>query len=534
MDDTKHIFISYSRRDTKSVDRIVEALHLAGYSAWIDRSGILGGSLWKRDIVVAIRDSNAFVIVLSPYSVASDNVRKELDLSQLYRKQVVPLLIAETAIPDEMQYQLIGIQQVAWNSFEEGSKELCGTLKSLNIERLDLPGDAGVLAEPILSWRQEALGIFGLTAALAAAIVYAVAGLIQKNAAVPLSLTPLMPMSLFAPGGTGFFSLGLFAILALLGIVFEYSKSLRPAVARLAAFFLLTIPLAFWKGQYITASLGVIAALAVGAWWSRRPKSGAGQASMAVHALILLGSVVLGATTQYLLAREPDGRSVIGVTPFEVVGDEALERKKVDLSNRLLLKLSAVFSRAGFQVVPREGFKEENLNDWSFDNWRVEKARQVEPRLLLRTTLRQCGFHALPGDPRPTSYTWFAEPYSPDLEPLLDFASASGSDTRVLSFRIAFKLLAAAPNSVGLSKEQRAAAIREIVKDVLTVARSGEDMAEQAQAAISLLAQPAMDEKKVLELLNSFTTDDNACDETAAKNRNANKKNVISYSEGGS
>jgi len=410
----KHIFFSYARRDREGVDRIVEALGKAGYDVWIDRRGIVGSRLWRREVVVAIRDSNAFILALSPHSMASVNVRKELDLCDDYRKQIVPLLLTETTIPDEMQYQLAGVQQIDCHDFGKGIEELCRTLECLKCERLD-PSTAGSVPEK--------------------------------------------------PDSSG--------------LARWFSGFLRPARVRLAAF-------------------------------------------------LLLGAVILGVAAQYLIRHHPGGPAIIGMTPFEVGGNEELEPKQVDLSNGLRLKLSAVFSRAGLKVVPQEGFKKENLDDWSYDNWLVTKAGQVEPLLLLRTALSRC----VPDGPRPASYVWLAEPYSSDLRPLPDVASASGPDTEVLSLRIAYELLTSIPGATGLSDEQRNAAMKEILYDALSVARR-RGMSAEARAATSLVGQPSPDSRKILALLDSFPKAETACNEAASRNRKAEEADARSYSGGG-
>lgn len=70
-----HIFISYARKDAEAANRLVGTLANAGYQAWIDRE-ITGGDLWKRRIVEAIDGADAFLVLLSPHSVASDNVQR--------------------------------------------------------------------------------------------------------------------------------------------------------------------------------------------------------------------------------------------------------------------------------------------------------------------------------------------------------------------------------------------------------------------------------------------------------------------------
>ena len=49
-----HLFISYSRRDTKVVDRLVRKLEIVGHDVWLDREDIQGGALWRQQIVRGI------------------------------------------------------------------------------------------------------------------------------------------------------------------------------------------------------------------------------------------------------------------------------------------------------------------------------------------------------------------------------------------------------------------------------------------------------------------------------------------------
>jgi hypothetical protein len=411
--DAKHIFFSYSRRDRESVDRVVEALGKAGYDVWIDRRGIVGSRLWRREIVIAIRDSKAFILALSPQSIASVNVRKELDLCDDYRKQVVPLLLAETTIPEEMKYQLAGVQQIDCQDFGKGVEELCRTLDGLHCERRDPSTEESV---------------------------------------------PEKPDSSSLARSSGF---------------------LRSARVRLAAF-------------------------------------------------LLLGAVVLGVAAQYLIRHYLGGPAVIGMTPFEVGGDEELAPRQVELSNELRLKLSAVFSRAGLKVIPGEVFKKDNLADWSYDSWLVTKVGKFEPLLLLRTALSRC----VPNGPRSASYFWYAQPYSSKLQPLPDAASASGPDTEVLSLRIAYALLTSTPGATGLNDAQRNAAMKEILDSALFIARR-RGMSAEARAATPLVGQPSPDSRKILALLDSFPKAEGACDQEASRNRKAEKDDATSYSGGG-
>ena len=59
------IFVSYSRRDTETVDKIVNQLTQAGMDVWIDRNDIKAGDSWRLQIVEGIDTCHAFVLMLS-------------------------------------------------------------------------------------------------------------------------------------------------------------------------------------------------------------------------------------------------------------------------------------------------------------------------------------------------------------------------------------------------------------------------------------------------------------------------------------
>ncbi|HSJ90258.1 MAG TPA: TIR domain-containing protein [Anaerolineales bacterium] len=109
-----HVFISYSRRDSEAVDQIVTRLEAENFTVWIDREDIHGGDLWREAIVEAVDNAYAFVLMLSPASAASDNVRKEVDLAEGAGKSLLPTLLAQTQLPARLRYQLAGIQWIEY------------------------------------------------------------------------------------------------------------------------------------------------------------------------------------------------------------------------------------------------------------------------------------------------------------------------------------------------------------------------------------------------------------------------------------
>ena len=133
----RHIFVSYSRKDSKTVDHIVARLIQDGLEVWIDREEIHGGELWREAIVKAIDNAYAFVLMLSPDCVASDNVRKEVDLAEGAKKKLfVPVLLKTVKLPAKLRYQLAGIQWVEYyRDPETKSAELVKVLRARKPKR---------------------------------------------------------------------------------------------------------------------------------------------------------------------------------------------------------------------------------------------------------------------------------------------------------------------------------------------------------------------------------------------------------------
>ena len=119
------IFISYSRKDSQFISTITARLHRTGYEIWVDMGNIEGGQLWRESIVEAISSCQVFLILLSPHSVTSKNVRKELDLADKKEKTILPIIAKATEIPASMEYQLAGIQWIDLSSnLEDGLQHL--------------------------------------------------------------------------------------------------------------------------------------------------------------------------------------------------------------------------------------------------------------------------------------------------------------------------------------------------------------------------------------------------------------------------
>ena len=99
------VFVSYARLDQDFVLQLAQALKEHGVSIWIDQWNIPAGADWNRSIDDAIRNSNQFLIVLSPAATASETggeVGGELRRALEQHKKIVPILYQPCEIPRQL------------------------------------------------------------------------------------------------------------------------------------------------------------------------------------------------------------------------------------------------------------------------------------------------------------------------------------------------------------------------------------------------------------------------------------------------
>ncbi|MCL4300909.1 MAG: TIR domain-containing protein [Anaerolineae bacterium] len=110
------IFISYSTKNLDFVQQLYQKLTSRGLSVWFDKQSIEGATQWRESIVTGIMNCKVFLLVLSPESAASDNVRKEIDLAEHHKKKIFPLMWRDVKpLPPSIQYQLAGTQYISFD-----------------------------------------------------------------------------------------------------------------------------------------------------------------------------------------------------------------------------------------------------------------------------------------------------------------------------------------------------------------------------------------------------------------------------------
>ncbi len=129
------IFISYSSKDKESADQLSELLASAGLSVWIDQSGIEAATSWSKEIVHAIDGCKAFVVLLSPNSIESQNVIKEVSLAAEQKKKILPLDLEPVSLPEDLRYHLAGIQRTSMTNIDS----IIRALGKLGLEATQAP-----------------------------------------------------------------------------------------------------------------------------------------------------------------------------------------------------------------------------------------------------------------------------------------------------------------------------------------------------------------------------------------------------------
>lgn len=134
------VFISYSRKDKKSVIELCEELSRAGISYWLDKRGISSGDEFKSVIVKAIEESAVFIFISSTHSNESEWTPKEIGIAVARGKHIIPLKLDNSTYNKAVEFDLVNVDAVDYSSktAKENAKEkLMATIrnKCLGIEK---------------------------------------------------------------------------------------------------------------------------------------------------------------------------------------------------------------------------------------------------------------------------------------------------------------------------------------------------------------------------------------------------------------
>jgi len=136
------IFISYSRRDSSTVEALATALSDKGLSVWVDRSGIQEGDAYDTQIEDAIAQTRVVIVLWSKNSIKSHWVRAEAAYA-LNEHKLLPLSIDESQPPLQFR-QIQTLDFTGWQ--DNRDRDAFAHLMSALTKRLDRQG---LTSEPL-------------------------------------------------------------------------------------------------------------------------------------------------------------------------------------------------------------------------------------------------------------------------------------------------------------------------------------------------------------------------------------------------
>ncbi len=108
------LFLSYSRSDSATGDRLRADLEAAGHHVWLDRDDIRGGEQWRASIANGIAAADRILLLMSPASLQSENVAREVSIADDLNKPILPLVLEDSEVPAEFQFLLAGVQTITF------------------------------------------------------------------------------------------------------------------------------------------------------------------------------------------------------------------------------------------------------------------------------------------------------------------------------------------------------------------------------------------------------------------------------------
>jgi len=105
------VFISYSRKDSETANKIYTTLTSAGLSCFIDLEGISGGADFPSALAQAIMDSKLMLLVASKNFYASEYAMKEVTFAVNNKGShfILPLIIDDAEFPKNLEFILSNI-----------------------------------------------------------------------------------------------------------------------------------------------------------------------------------------------------------------------------------------------------------------------------------------------------------------------------------------------------------------------------------------------------------------------------------------
>lgn len=94
------VFLSYSHFEQEDARKLHTLLWNAGYRTWIDKVNLRSGDHWRDEISKIIFEAKYIVVLLTPNTIASEDVEFEWKRALELGKRVISILLKPCTVPD--------------------------------------------------------------------------------------------------------------------------------------------------------------------------------------------------------------------------------------------------------------------------------------------------------------------------------------------------------------------------------------------------------------------------------------------------
>lgn len=119
----KPVFISHSSLDKDTADDLCDLLEEQSIDCWIAHREIAYGNPWPEDIIRAIENASAVVLVLSVDSKASVQVQNEIAIAKEKKKRIIPVKIDKVSMTTGLDLQIAQLHRFDATESLEGCAE---------------------------------------------------------------------------------------------------------------------------------------------------------------------------------------------------------------------------------------------------------------------------------------------------------------------------------------------------------------------------------------------------------------------------
>lgn len=128
------LFVSYSRKDIKEVQMILEILRRNHFRFWYDM-GLKSGAEWAEELGQKIEYCSQFMVIITENSIESKYVRKEINMAVDMKSdgQILVLYLRNLILPNGLKFLLGNLQAVAryeYSDEDDFEKAFCRSVSN--------------------------------------------------------------------------------------------------------------------------------------------------------------------------------------------------------------------------------------------------------------------------------------------------------------------------------------------------------------------------------------------------------------------